>query len=100
MSTANESPAGAIPATFSIGQNYPNPFSSDTVIPFELREAGHITVNIYNVTGQWVAALIDQTLPAGPHQATWRSQDQPAGLYFYRISVNGIQRHKIMSLIR
>ncbi len=95
-SIANEVPEGTLPTSHSIGQNYPNPFINDTVIPFELFNAGHVTLDIYNATGQLIAPLIDQTMPAGAHKIAWAAQNQPAGLYYYRISFNGIQRHNIM----
>lgn len=100
MSTANEEPAEVLPATYSIGQNYPNPFIDDTVIPFELLKTGHVTLDIYNAAGQLVAPLVDQTMPAGAHQITWVAHDQPAGLYYYRIHFSGNQRHNIMVRIK
>lgn len=100
MSTANEEAAEALPTTFSVGQNYPNPFGQHTVIPFELLEAGHVTVDIYNAAGQLIAPLVDQTMPSGAHQIPWDAQHQPAGLYYYRFSLNGNQRHNFMVRIK
>lgn len=95
----------ALAAKIILEQNYPNPFTPSTTINFALSRPGSVQLRIYNVTGQLVAELIDETLSAGYHHAEWNglTKDQkPAGegIYFYILKVNNDKLVKRMTLIR
>ena len=79
-----------IPREFSLAQNYPNPFNPSTVIEFALEREQPVKLEIFNILGQKVTTLIDETLPAGKHRVLWDTVDAdnaPAsGIYFYRLS--------------
>lgn len=72
--------------SFQLHQNYPNPFNPETTIRFELVQAQHINISVYNVLGQKVETLFDGYKNAGQGQVTWNAVDQKSGLYFYRIT--------------
>jgi cytoskeletal protein CcmA (bactofilin family) len=87
-----ESEVEASVTSYQLEQNYPNPFNPSTEIAFALPEAGKVTLNIYALTGQLVATLVDGELPAGHHQLSWNGRNQSgaavaAGVYLYRIVV-------------
>jgi hypothetical protein len=95
--SANATPA--LPSAYQLEQNYPNPFSArgilsnpGTVINFAIPEAGKVTVNIYNETGQLVHTLVDGELAAGRHAVRWNGRGQSgrvaAGIYLYQIIVH------------
>jgi hypothetical protein len=88
------------PVAFSLGQNYPNPFNPVTTIPFLLPESGRVTVNIYSITGQRVSNVINDTMPAGYHQAVFRADHLASGIYFYRIKAEGFGETKSMLLLK
>ena len=73
------------PLAFALGQNYPNPFNPATVISFELPAAGKVTLKIYNLIGQEVAAIVNENLAAGSYSKTWNAASMPSGVYFYRL---------------
>ncbi len=83
-----------MPERFALYQNYPNPFNPETTIPFDLPQAGRVTVQIYNVLGQQVAKVIDQPLYAGFHSVNWDGFGISSGVYFYRIMV--MQNHAVI----
>jgi hypothetical protein len=61
----------ATPAAFQIAPNYPNPFNSQTTIPFALPKPTKIRLVIYNALGQIVRVLVDQERPAGRYEEVW-----------------------------
>ena len=69
------------PATFKLLQNYPNPFNSSTTIHFSLPKSEHISLKIYNITGQEVAELMNDIRSAGEHQVQWKAGGLPGGAY-------------------
>jgi hypothetical protein len=71
----------AMPTTFQIQRNYPNPFNPQTAIQYGLAETGHITLTVYDVRGRLVDVLVDGHMPAGWHSATWEASHFPSGLY-------------------
>ena len=69
----------------------PNPFSSSTTIRYSLATRGHVTLEVFDVTGRSISTLVDGMEQAGVHSATWSGRDRaghelPAGVYFYRLS--------------
>ncbi|MFC1552959.1 T9SS type A sorting domain-containing protein, partial [Candidatus Latescibacterota bacterium] len=89
-----------LPQAFTLGQNYPNPFNPVTTIPFSVPESGKVTLRIYSITGQRVANVIDGTHPAGSHQAVFRADHLPSGMYFYRIEAKGFRETRSMLLLK
>lgn len=81
-----------IPEQFALSQNYPNPFNPTTEIKYELPEASHVTLSIFNVVGQKIRTLVDEQKEPGYHSVQWDSKDGfgnevASGIYVYRIYV-------------
>ena len=98
-----ESPG--VPARFALHPNTPNPFNPSTTIHFELDRAGPATLRIYSVTGALVRTLVDSRLPAGHFRAPWDGTDAQgrpvgSGVYVYRLSENGRNLSRKMSLLK
>lgn len=77
------------PASFR-AHAYPNPARSSTTIRFDLRNAGHVKVELFNVVGQRVATLMNSIQMPGQKQVVWdgrgaSGQRASTGHYFYRI---------------
>jgi hypothetical protein len=90
---------------YELAQNYPNPFNPTTTIRFSLKEAGFVSLSIYNLQGQEVRNLLAADMNAGRHEMTWDGKDNrgrpaPSGMYFYRLGVNGFVQTKKMSLVK
>ncbi|MEW5768586.1 MAG: hypothetical protein AB1797_13420, partial [bacterium] len=45
------------PEKTGLAQNYPNPMNPETWIPFSLAEKDHVTIRIYNLSGQLIRTL-------------------------------------------
>ncbi len=73
---------------FQLQQNYPNPFNSATIIGFELGQNSYVALEIFNLSGQKVATLVQQELVAGNHHVHWHPPADhmlPSGVYFVKI---------------
>ncbi len=71
----------ALPTTFELRPNFPNPFHPETIIPFGLPEAAHVTITIYDVLGRAIATLTDGPRAAGWHAVRWDASPYPSGSY-------------------
>ena len=96
--------AGVLPERFELGVNYPNPFNPSTLIPYQLPTSMHVRLEVFNILGQRVTALVDGEQPAGFHTASWDATDAAgqavgAGVYLYRLSGDGVQATRSMLLI-
>ena len=79
------------PKEFVLHQNYPNAFNPSTEICYELPNAGHVNLVIFNITGQTIRTLVDEPRLAGYHSILWDGHDQAgnevaSGIYIYRFS--------------
>jgi hypothetical protein len=54
---------------------YPNPANPSTTFRFALTEASRVNLHIYNILGQRVRTLMDETKPAGQWEARWDGQN-------------------------
>ena len=90
----------AQPDQFALFQNCPNPFNPTTEISFSLPQAGQAALEIYNIMGQKVATLVDERLEAGQHTYQWDASGNASGVYFYRLTAEGVADTKKMLLIK
>lgn len=88
-----------------LGQNYPNPVTGSTTIPFSIARAGNVSVAIDDCFGKRVVTLLDGYLPAGSHALSWDGRDMngkpmPGGVYLYTLKTSEGLQSKRMILIR
>jgi hypothetical protein len=55
--------------------NFPNPFNPDTTIRFNMKEAGNVSIEVFNIRGQKVNVLFDGMLDSGQHSVIWHGVD-------------------------
>ena len=63
------------PATFELGQNYPNPVQSATTITYNLPRGEHVTLEVYDMAGRRVRTLVSGHQAAGSHDVVWDGRD-------------------------
>lgn len=88
------------PVNFSLNQNYPNPFNVNTVISFSLKEAGPVSIDVFDITGAKVTTLVDGTMNAGNHEVLWNASDVASGVYYYKLTANNVSETKQAVLIK
>ena len=76
--------ASAVPSSYQLQQNFPNPFNPKTVIAFDLPDAASVLLQIYDVQGRLVAITTDKAYKAGRHQVSFEPTGLASGVYFIR----------------
>lgn len=94
-----------LPKTYALLPNLPNPFTTYTEIQYILPAKNQVALSVFNLLGQKVKTLINGSVEAGKQVIRWdgtdeRGQSVPAGIYLYRLEVNGFVDEKKMILVR
>jgi uncharacterized repeat protein (TIGR02543 family) len=94
-----------VPKEYRLLQNYPNPFNPSTSIIFQLPKTVHVTVDVYNSSGQLIRTLVDETKPTGTYETIWNGKDNygnsvGSGIYYYQIRTKDLRRVMKMMYIR
>ena len=78
----------SLPKEYAISQNYPNPFNPTTRIDYQLPFDSKVTLEIYGITGEKVATIINSELAAGYYTADINAAalNLASGMYIYRMS--------------
>lgn len=89
---------------FKLHANFPNPFNSNTIIPYDLAHSVKVQISIFNASGQSVKLLIDDDQRAGFHTARWDGTDEygmslPSGIYICRIRAGHFSQSMKLMLI-
>jgi len=96
-----------IPEAFHLAQNYPNPFNPSTTIRFDVPDTQsggvHVQLRVYNLLGELVRTLVDETKLAGQHLALWDGRNEQSevvstGIYIYRITAGNFSETLRMTL--
>jgi hypothetical protein len=75
----------ATPKDFSLSQNYPNPFNPSTKINYALASDSKVTIDIYSISGQRIAQLVNENQSAGFYTVNFMDKNISSGVYFYHL---------------
>ena len=94
-----------LPSEYALFQNYPNPFNPSTQISFDVPNSEFVTLRVYNLLGQDVKTLINQSMTPGRYTVEWNGNDMlnndvASGVYFYELRGESFISRKKMLLIR
>jgi photosystem II stability/assembly factor-like uncharacterized protein len=90
----------ALPTVYALSQNYPNPFNPSTVIAYSLPQDAKVTLKLYDLLGQPVKTLVDETQAAGYKSMRFDANSLPSGVYFYRLEAGTYKDVKKMVLAK
>lgn len=88
------------PSDISLKQNYPNPFNPSTKIEFTIADFGFVNLKVYDVLGNEVANLINETKPAGTYEVSFDASNLPSGTYLARLTAGDQSSVIKMSLVK
>ncbi|MDC0145635.1 T9SS type A sorting domain-containing protein, partial [bacterium] len=78
-----------IPSENSLGYAYPNPFNPTTSLDYNVANDTHVSIAVYDVSGQVVENLVDGYKYAGNYNVVWNAHNYSSGIYFIGMNVNG-----------
>ena len=81
-------------------QNFPNPYKTQTTIPFEISIQAKVKLTVFNILGQPIAQLVDEELPPGKHFISFDSKKVKPGLFLYQLEVGNFRALKTMVLTK
>ena len=93
-----------LPEASGLAPNSPNPFNSATLITYHMAGPGPVKLVIYNVLGQPVRTLVDESRAAGSYRVKWDARDEggvllSTGVYIARLSYpGGVQTQRLLYL--
>ena len=91
---------GNILTTYKLKQNYPNPFNNVTNIEYYLPRNSEVNLRIYNLDGNVIKVLIEETQRKGEHFTNWHAGNISSGIYFCRLKAGGFTETRKMLLIK
>ena len=73
--------------------NFPNPFNPETTISFSIQNESEIELSVFNIKGQKVKSLVNESFESGYHSIIWNGDDESgnsvsSGLYLYKLNVD------------
>jgi flagellar hook assembly protein FlgD len=96
---------GSLPSAFTLSQNYPNPFNPTTTIEYTIPIPNRVIIDIFNLLGEKVRTLVDETKSAGSYQIEWNGRDDvgnsvSTGIYLYRFKAGEFVQMRKMLLMK
>ena len=93
--TASSSNEDQVSEDFRLLLSYPNPFNSSINISYIIYKYNNVSINIYDLNGNSIKQIINYNMSPGHHDIKWDATDQlnrpiASGMYFYKVSVSGI----------
>jgi len=102
---AIDTEAPAVPSSYVLHQNFPNPFNPTTTIPFSVPVQGLVTIDIYDIMGHHIYDLVDGEYSPGFHTVNWNGVNSAgkriaSGTYIYRLVAGDAVQHRRMLFIK
>ncbi|MGD1046708.1 MAG: T9SS type A sorting domain-containing protein [Bacteroidota bacterium] len=89
-----------LPTSYSLEQNFPNPFNPSTTISFNLPSKSFVSLKVYDLLGREVATIISEEMSAGNYSRQWNAAALTSGVYFYRLQAGSFAGTKKLVLLR
>jgi hypothetical protein len=100
---AVEQKSGSQPEHFELFESYPNPFNSNTVIEYTVPVSANVELTIFNIRGEQIKTLVQQSMQPGQYQAQWdgtRQNGSPvsSGSYIAQLTTRTAAKTRIRTL--
>ncbi len=92
--------SASVPSSALLESAFPNPFTSSTAIRFELPEATHVLLQVYDVSGRMVRSLINEELGVGLHSFVLENRELVPGMYIFVLKAGTVVETRNCILLR
>jgi len=89
-----------IPSSFSLYNNYPNPFNACTVIKYDVPIYAKVNISIYNTIGRKIGELVNDLQQPGSYKIEWNGDNYPSGVYFIVMQSSSYRKVQRMILLK
>jgi len=89
-----------IPTEFNLSQNYPNPFNPVTLIKYQVPNTSHVSIKVYDLTGQEVALLVNEVKEVGTYEIKFDASNLASGVYLYRMVAGDFTSARKFNLLK
>ncbi len=100
LSTAVRAALPMQSSSFTLAQNFPNPFTNATEITYSIPEPAPVTITVYDALGRTMTNLAAGLESAGFHAVSLNSRNFPAGVYYYVVTAGKNIGAKMMQVIK
>ncbi len=90
--------SGNMPSDSRLLQNYPNPATFMTNIPYQISTESRVRIEILDIDGRAVATLVDENLKPGEYKAEFYTSRVTPGTYLCCLSTAG-KKHAIRIIV-
>jgi hypothetical protein len=80
--------------------NFPNPFSEETTVAYEVNEPQPVTITVWDLQGHKIAELADGPRDPGYHEVGFDAADLPSGNYFLRLETPSEEQSHTMVVLK
>ena len=102
--SVEDTPENVTPAIFGLSQNIPNPFNQSTILSFEMRDAGFVSLDIFDITGRLVGIQnfkpLHEWMSAGKHHIVFDAGDLGSGIYLVRMEAEDFTSTRKILLLK
>jgi len=105
ITSVNDRLGDFIPEQNILYQNYPNPFNNQTIIKYQIKDAGFVFLEIYNIIGEKVITLVNKEEMSGYYSIPWDGKDAlgeyvASGIYFYQLRINNFTLSRKLIILK
>ncbi|RPI74410.1 MAG: PKD domain-containing protein, partial [Ignavibacteriales bacterium] len=91
--------------SYSLEQNFPNPFNPSTTIRWSIADAGNVQLKIFNLNGEEITTLVNEYRNAGSYEtifdaALLNRKALASGIYFYTLRTDNFSESKKFVLLK
>jgi M6 family metalloprotease-like protein len=87
-------------SSYELRQNHPNPFNPVTIVQYDVKEKGFVSLIVYDVLGREVASLVNESQDEGSYSVNFDARNLPSSVYIYSLRVNDFVQNRKMTLLK
>lgn len=88
------------PAQSPILTQYPNPFTAQTTLEYDIPAPQHVRLALYSPLGQELMTLVDEWQQAGRHSVSADMSSFASGVYVARLQAGAVAQTVLLRLVR